>query len=145
MNSILQTKTFRSVPAVLLGAFLFSAGAFAADANVKVSLHGSEEVPPVTTAALGSGTIKIADDKSVSGSIMTKGIEGTVAHIHLAEKGKNGPPIITLTKTGDNEWSVPAGSKLTDAQYVSFKAGDLYVNVHSAANKSGEIRAQLKP
>jgi hypothetical protein len=145
MNSIFNAKLFRLVPALLVGTFLFSASAFAADANVKVSLHGSEEVPPVTTAAIGNGTIKIADDRSVSGSIMTKGIEGTVAHIHLAEKGKNGPPIITLTKTGDNEWSVPAGSKLTDAQYVSFKSGDLYVNVHSAANKAGEIRAQLKP
>ena len=38
-----------------------------------------------------------------------------------------------------------AGAKLTDAQYDSFKAGNLYVNVHSAANKGGEIRAQLKP
>jgi hypothetical protein len=145
MRSIFQPKTFLSAPAIFLGALLFSGSTFAADIDVKVSLHGSEEVPPVTTAALGSGTIKIAEDRSVSGSVLTKGIEGTVAHIHLAEKGKNGPPIITLTKTADNEWSVPAGSKLTDAQYVSFKSGDLYVNVHSAANKGGEIRAQLKP
>jgi len=145
MNSILQLKTSRTVSALLLSTFVFSVGAFAADANVKVSLHGSEEVPPVTTAALGTGTIKIADDRSVSGSIATKGIVGTAAHIHVAEKGKNGPPLITLIKTGDAEWSVPAGAKLTDAQYVSFKAGDFYINVHSDANKNGEIRGQLKP
>jgi hypothetical protein len=53
--------------------------------------------------------------------------------------------IIPLTKSGDGTWSVPAGAKLTDAQYAAFKAGDLYVNVHSAANKGGEIRGQLKP
>ena len=40
---------------------------------------------------------------------------------------------------------VPAGSKLTDAQLASLKAGNLYVNVHSAEHKPGEIRAQLKP
>jgi hypothetical protein len=40
---------------------------------------------------------------------------------------------------------VPAGSKLTDAQYASFKAGNLYVNVHSPDHKGGEIRTQLKP
>jgi hypothetical protein len=34
---------------------------------------------------------------------------------------------------------------LTDAQYEAFKAGNLYVNVHSDANKGGEIRGQLRP
>jgi len=35
--------------------------------------------------------------------------------------------------------------EITDAQYDAFKAGNLYVNVHSAANKGGEIRGQLNP
>lgn len=112
---------------------------------VKVNLSGGEETPPVVTSASATGTIKIADDKSVSGSIKTVGIVGTVAHIHLGAPGQSGPPIITLEKTADNVWSVPAGSKLTDEQYASFKAGNLYVNVHSAEHKPGEIRAQLKP
>jgi hypothetical protein len=56
-----------------------------------------------------------------------------------------GPVIITLTKGAGGVWSVPSGSKLTDEQYASFKAGKLYVNVHSAEHKPGEIRAQLKP
>ena len=46
---------------------------------------------------------------------------------------------------GDNGWTVPAGAKFTDAQYSAFQAGIFYVNVHSAANKDGEIRGQLKP
>lgn len=113
--------------------------------NVKVTLSGDQEVPPATTTAAGSGTIAIAADKSVSGSVTTTGVEGMAAHIHVGSTGKNGPVIIPLTKTGDNGWSVPAGAKLTDAQYDSFKAGDLYVNVHSAKYKGGEIRGQLKP
>ncbi|MFC0659393.1 CHRD domain-containing protein [Eoetvoesiella caeni] len=68
-----------------------------------------------------------------------------MAHIHEAATGKNGPPIITLEKKGDNQWMVPANAKLTDAQYKAYKAGNLYVNVHSATHKGGEIRDQLKP
>jgi hypothetical protein len=68
-----------------------------------------------------------------------------MAHIHEGAIGKNGPPIITLEKGADESWTVPAGSKLTDEQYKSFRAGNLYVNVHSDQHKSGEIRAQLKP
>jgi len=113
--------------------------------DVAVSLSGDQEVPAVTTAAKGSGKITVGEDKSISGSVKTTGVDGVAAHIHEAPAGKNGPPIITLEKKADGEWVVPAGSKLTDAQLESLKAGNLYVNVHSAAHKGGEIRAQLKP
>jgi len=113
--------------------------------DIKVTLKGDQEVPPVaTTTATGTGTFHVADDKSITGMIKTTGIEGTAAHVHEAAPGKNGPPIITLTKAADGSWAVPAGSALTDAQLASLKAGNLYVNVHSAAHKGGEIRAQLK-
>ena len=116
------------------------------DTGVKVSLSGSQEVPAVTTSASGNGTIVVGADKSVSGSVSTTGVAGLAAHIHVGAAGKNGPVIIPLTKGADGTtWSVPAGAKLTDTQYESYKAGDLYVNVHSAAHKGGEIRGQLKP
>jgi len=111
----------------------------------RVTLTGKEEVPAVETQATGSGTIKVGADKSVTGSIKTKGIDGIAAHIHQAASGKNGPPIISLEQGAEGEWSVPKDSKLTDEQLAAYKAGELYVNVHSAAHKSGEIRAQLKP
>lgn len=109
----------------------------------KVNLAGSNEVPPSPSAATGSGTITVATDHSVSGSVSTTGVTGTMAHIHVAAKGSNGPVIIPLTKTAEGVWSVPPGAKLTDAQYASYTAGDLYVNVHSAAYPGGEIRSQI--
>ena len=121
-----------------------STKAFVTGSNV--TLSGAQEVPPVTTSASGSGTITIKDDKSVSGSVTTTGVVGAAAHIHTGAAGRNGPVIIPLTKSSDgNTWSVPAGAKLTDAQYNQYKAGNLYVNVHSAAHKGGEVRGQLKP
>jgi hypothetical protein len=109
------------------------------------TLSGSQEVPPVTTQASGTSTITVAADKSVSGTVTTTGITATAAHIHMAAMGQNGPVIVPLAKTGDNVWSPAPAAKLTDAQYDAYKAGNLYVNVHSADNKGGEIRAQLKP
>jgi hypothetical protein len=122
---------------------LLAGAAFAKD--VKVSLTGAEETPPVTTSATGEGKISIAKDHTVKGEIKTTGISGVAAHIHVGAPGQSGPPIITLTKGADGSWTVPEGSKLTDEQFASFTSGNLYVNVHSPDHKSGEIRAQLKP
>jgi hypothetical protein len=112
--------------------------------RVNVTLSGTEEVPPVSTAARGSGSFTIGDDGAVSGSVTTTGVQGTMAHIHLAAKGQNGPVIVPLTKSGDT-YTAPAGAKLNDAQMAAFKAGNLYINVHSDANKGGEVRGQLNP
>jgi hypothetical protein len=111
----------------------------------KVTLSGAEEVPPVTTSATGTGTINVSADKKVTGTIKTAGVEGIAAHIHIGATGKNGPPAVTLTKNPDGSWSVPANTTLTDEQLAKYQAGELYVNVHSAANKGGEIRGQVKP
>jgi hypothetical protein len=138
MSSILHRAAF----ATLLAASFSLASA----KDEKITLTGAQEVPAVTTDAKGEGMIKIGMDKSVSGKVTTTGIEGTMGHIHQgAAPGQNGPPIITLEKAADGSWTVPAGSKLTDEQYDAFKAGKLYVNIHSAAHKGGEIRAPLKP
>jgi hypothetical protein len=52
--------------------------------------------------------------------------------------------IVPFTKTGDNKFAPAADAKLTEAQYAAYKAGKLYVNVHSEKNAGGEVRAQLK-
>ncbi len=138
-----MTKFNKSV----LAAAIFATGAFgsgvAFGADVKVTLAGANEVPPVTTSASGGGTISIADDGAVSGSVTTTGIQGTAAHIHTGAAGKNGPVIVPFTKDGDT-YKAPAGAKLNEDQMKAFKAGELYFNVHSAANPGGEIRGQLK-
>lgn len=112
--------------------------------EVKVTLSGSQEVPPVTTSASGTGTVTVAPDLTVTVAISTTGITATAAHIHMAPAGQNGPVIVPFVRNGDT-WAAAPGAKLTEAQFAAFKAGNTYVNVHSAANPGGEIRAQIKP
>jgi hypothetical protein len=148
MNRLFQK--FAPFPATVFAmALMVSAGCSTTsggtNGGIGVKLSGDQEVPPVKTAASGNGSFVISANKSVSGSITTTGIDATAAHIHEGPAGKNGPVIVPLTKGANNTWSVAPGAKLTDSQYASYLAGNLYVNVHSAANKGGEIRAQLKP
>ena len=70
---------------------------------------------------------------------------GMAAHIHVGAAGVNGPVIIPLAGGPGGVWSVPPGAKLTAEQMEAYKAGGLYVNLHSAEPKGGEIRTQLKP
>lgn len=113
--------------------------------NTTAGLVGTQEVPPVNTSAMGSAQITVHPDHSVTGRVTTVGIDASSAHIHEAPAGVNGPVIIPLTKSADNSFVVPPGTTLTDAQYQSYRAGNLYINVHSASNPGGEIRAQLSP
>ena len=110
---------------------------------ISVTLSGAEEVPPASTSGSGSGSIRVAEDGAVSGSVSTTGVPGTMAHIHQGAKGMNGPVIVPLVKSGDT-YTVPANRKLTPSEMQALKAGNLYVNVHSDRYKGGEVRGQLK-
>jgi len=142
MNAFPKSKNRMNVMALSLAlAFgVTSATVLAAD----VKLSGDQEVPAVKSAGAAAGAITIGDDGAVSGSVTATGFTPTAAHIHQAAAGKNGPVIVPFTKDGD-KFSAPAGAKLTPDQMKAYKAGELYVNVHSAANPGGEVRAQLKP
>ena len=140
-----MTSTLRRATAMGLAVLLATGVGLASAATVHVRLKGSHETPPVKTMARGSGVIEITKDGAVSGTINTRGITGTMAHIHEGAPGQAGKPIITLAPGPNGTWLVPAGSKLSPHQYKEFLAGDLYVNVHSSAHPGGEIRGQLKP
>ena len=109
-----------------------------------VALNGAQENPSVTTAAVGNGFISVDEGSgAVKGSITTFAINGAAAHIHEGAAGVNGPIIVELVQGPPGTWTVPEGATLGAAQVASFKAGNLYVNVHTAANPTGETRGQI--
>ena len=134
----------KSLLAILASLTLAACAGTMSGSSVNLSLSGAQEVPPVSVPGSGSGSFTIGADGSVTGSVTTTGVQGTMAHIHMGARGTNGPVIVPLTKAGDT-YTAPAGAKLNDAQMQAFKAGNLYVNVHTDRNKGGEVRAQLQP
>lgn len=65
----------------------------------------------------------------------------TAAHLHVGAPGKAGPVRLTLCRKCKvrNSGTARIGSGLSKA----IKAGQVYVNVHTARNPAGEVRAQL--
>ena len=138
----MATLRLTVIRAAVLAACALCAAAAVAE---PLQLTGAQEVPPNDSHAMGTGDITIDADGNVSGKVSTPTIQGKAAHIHVGAPGKAGPPIITLNSDEPGTWSVPQGARLNAEQLAAWKAGNLYVNVHSEANKGGEVRGQLNP
>jgi hypothetical protein len=142
MNALRQVVR-RSLWVGVGGAALLVAGC--ATARAPITLNGASQVPPVTTAATGTSDITVNGYKSIFGTVTTSGVVGTAAHIHMGAVGQTGGVVIPLVKVADDRWALPSNASLSDPQLYAYNTGQFYVNVHSAANPSGEIRGQLKP
>ena len=119
-----------------------NAGNPASSNTFSALLSGDQEVPATSTSASAYGTIVLDPvAKTISGVLVTSGIVGTAAHIHNALPGVSGPVVFPLAG-GPTVWTLAATS-ITDAQIADLKAGAYYLNVHSTAAPSGEIRGRL--
>lgn len=115
---------------------------------IDVEVSAAEVFPRTNSAATGTGQLTFnLVTGAVSGGVTLTGITATVAHIHNAIAGTNGPVIVDFVQSGSdpNRWNVEDGGVLTTEQVSALLAGQLYVNVHSAANPGGEIRGQITP
>ncbi len=123
---------------------IFMGGTFhTIETGQQVRLYGSSEVPPVDTAAYGTGTINVMVDRRVTATVAVLGMVPTAAHLHEGAADANGPVVLPLSRISENSFVAPDGARLTEAQYAAYKAGRLYVNVHSAKHPGGEVRATI--
>ncbi|NRF66163.1 CHRD domain-containing protein [Aquincola sp. S2] len=109
---------------------------------------GAQEVPSNVSAASGRGIVSYDPaTRRIEGTLTLSGMTATIAHIHMAAAGANGPVIVGLAETaaGSGVWAVPANTVLTAPQAQALLSGGLYFNAHSAAFAGGEVRGQLQP
>jgi hypothetical protein len=149
MSAYLGKRKWIAAMAVVAAVTVFGActsmGQMGGSNTQTLTLSGANEVPPVVGSPMsGTATVTINPDRTGSVKVAVSGMTATASHIHEGAPGTNGPVIVPFTKTADNTFASSDGAKLTESQYASYKAGNLYVNVHSAAHPIGEIRAPIK-
>ena len=149
MNLRLNTRRTFGVAAVALATVMAgcaSAPTAPAPIMFKATLNGASEVPPVVTAAKGVFTARyLPENGLLLWNMNYEGLSGpaTMAHIHgPATETQNAGVLIGFNNPVSSPMS--GQSTLTPAQFADLNAGKWYVNVHTAANRPGEIRGQLK-
>lgn len=143
----MRRMLLRSTVAGLMAAsFLALApAAFAQAVTYKADLKTSAEVPPVD--GKGSGTVTATYDpasKKLTYTVNYKDLTGpaTAAHFHGPADAKSNAGIV-VPVNGAVTSPIKGEATLTDAQVKDLADGKWYFNVHTAANKGGEIRGQV--
>jgi CHRD domain len=119
--------------------------AFAETINLKASLKASESVPPNNSN--GTGSLQATYDNANKQLIYTVNYSGltgnaTAAHFHgPADPGKTAGVVVPVQ--GSVASPIKGTVTLTDAQAADLLAGKWYFNIHTEANKPGEIRGQV--
>ena len=133
------------------------------------ALTGAKEVPPTTSTATGQASVEVTSGGVLTYTVTWTGLSGAVtgAHIHgpatdsqtagvlidfsALPIGDTHPTPNVMTASGSSSAIINVKSDAVITPDVSgdslvklLNAGLLYVNVHTAANVDGEIRAQLK-
>ena len=111
------------------------------------NLDGDQENPPVITNAMGTSSLTLTD-AGLEFSVTVEGLTFTAAHFHNGAVGVNGGVVRTITddfvgNTATGLWTSTDAEPLTPELIAELLAGNIYFNIHNAANPGGEIRGQV--
>jgi len=134
--------------AIAVAAFAFTGAAANAEAmKFKAALDGASETPP--NDSKGTGMMTATFDPAtgmLTWSIDYSGLTGpaVAAHFHgPAPAGKAAGVEVPLAAPLDSP--IKGSAKLTPEQAKDLTSGQMYVNIHTAEHKPGEIRGQVEP
>ena len=119
--------------------------AFAQAVTYKANLTAAAQVPP--NDSKGTGALTATYDpasKKLTYTVNYKDLTGpaTAAHFHGPADAKSNAAIV-VPVNGAVTSPIKGEATLTDAQAKDLADGKWYFNVHTAANKGGEIRGQV--
>lgn len=143
---------YPKVIAIALLAMAMSLNTYADHLSAKflfaARMNGGQEVPAVTTNALGLATFYLNSTRDTLCFEMTAtGLSGNITglHIHDGVSGTNGPVLVNMQPylDGNTLKGTLTGSSLTSSLIQKMFNGELYLNLHTAANANGEIRGQI--
>jgi hypothetical protein len=113
-------------------------------ASISAKLSSANEVPANTSTGTGMLDASFNKDTSIlTWTVSYSGMTGPVSAGHFhgpAMAGANAG--VALGFTGSMDSPIKGSATLTAAQAADLLAGKWYVNLHTAANKGGEIRGQ---
>ena len=136
------------------------------------SLVGYQEVPAVSTQAVGGFTARVTGGDTVQYTLEIKRLSSPIvqAHIHFAQSAVNGPIVVWLCGTPNtpgpagtptcpqegvisgvfhsaNVLTAPSTQQLSAGELAelirAMQSGAAYANVHTAISPGGEIRGQI--
>jgi len=110
--------------------------------------NGAQQSPSVTTSAYGQANVRLTTKfDSLYYDVQASGLSGAItgAHFHNAPAGSNGAVVwdISPNINGNRITGSITGTALTTALIRNMLEGELYINIHTAANPNGEIRGQV--
>lgn len=117
------------------------------DGEYAAVLNGAQEVPAVTTNGTGVGTFNLSQDQTkLRFKVVVSGLSGAItnSHFHTGAIGVTGP-VIVGTETFRTGNVIEGEIAPTAAFLTALAAGQIYFNVHTAANPGGEVRGQVLP
>ncbi|MCA1826490.1 MAG: CHRD domain-containing protein [Myxococcales bacterium] len=137
----------------------FACGGSSSSNNYAATLAGPNEVPATTSTATGTATVTV-NGATANYTVTYSGLSGppTASHIHVGSSTVAGPVVVpfsglpttasgtfngSFTSSDIQPQSTPVVVVTLDDLVNAMKAGNAYVNIHTTANKGGEIRGQL--
>lgn len=140
----MRNRTLIAIAAAAGFLLAVTSAASAETITMKATLNAAAQVP--VNDSKGTGTADVTYDtatKMLTWKATYSGLTGpaTMAHFHgPAEAGKNAGVAVPFANPASG---AEGRATLTDAQAADLLAGRYYINIHTDANKGGEIRGQV--